>query len=121
MPFEVHFTKDKQHFIILSEKSGFRHLYLHQLDGKLKKQLTKGNWPVTSFYGVDEKNEKVYYQSAEESPLDRAVYSIGLDGKGKKKISTREGTNRAVFSSSYAYFINYNTTANQPNYISLVD
>ena len=121
MPFEVHFTQDSKHFIILSEKSGYRHLYMHDIDGKLNKQLTKGKWPVTSFYGVDEKNGKVYYQAAEETPLDRDVYSIDLDGKNKKKISPRDGTNRAVFSSSYAYFINYNTTANQPNYISLHD
>lgn len=121
MPFDVHFTKDNEHFIILSEKSGFNHIYLYTMDGKSKKQLTKGNWPVTEFYGVDEENGRVYYQAAEETPLDRDVYSVDLQGKSKKKISTRDGTNNASFSSSFAYFINYNTTANQPNYISLHD
>ncbi len=119
MPFDVHFLEDDKSFIILSEKDGFRHLYMYALDGQLKKQLTKGNWPVTEFYGVDFKNAKVYFQSAETSPMDRNVYSINLKGEKKKRISKREGTNRGVFSKSFSYFINYNTTANSPSYITL--
>ena len=119
MPFDVHFTKDKAHFIILSEKSGFRHLYLHKIDGSLKNQITAGDWPVTSYYGINEKKGIVYFQSAETSPIDRNVYSINLDGSSKKRLTKKKGTNRADFSNSFAYFINYHTTANTPNYVSL--
>jgi len=119
MPFDIYFTKDKKHFVILSERSGFRHLYLYQMDGILKNQITKGNWPVTSYYGLDEKAKKVYFQSAESSPMDRHIYSIGLDGKGKKQLSKKEGTNRAVFSKSFAYYMNYHTTANDPTHVTL--
>lgn len=119
MPFEVHFTKDNKYFVILSEKSGFRHIYLHTMEGKLKKQLTKGEWPVTHYYGMDEKAKKIYFQSAETSPMDRNVYSIDLNGKGKKRLSPQNGTNKADFSKSFAYFINYHTTANAPNFVSL--
>lgn len=119
MPFEVYFTKDKEHFVIQSEKSGFRHLYLHSIDGKLKNQITSGDWPVTSLYGVDDENGLVFYQAAENSPLNRNVYSIRLDGKNKKRLSHNNGTNRAVFSKSFAYFINYHSTANRPSYITL--
>lgn len=119
MPFEVHFMKDKSHFIILSEKSGYRHIYLHNIDGKLEKQVTNGAWPVTNYYGMDEKQGKIYFQSAETSPMDRNVYSIHLDGSGKKRLSSKEGTNNADFSKSFTYFINYHSTANQPNYVSL--
>lgn len=121
MPFHVHFTDDEKSFIILSEKSGFRHLYLHDMSGKLKQQLTKGNWPVTEFYGLDSKNKKVFYQSAETSPMDRNIYSVDLKGKNKKRLSEKDGTNDAAFSSSFSYFINYHTTANTPNYITLND
>ena len=119
MPFDVHFTEDKAHFIILSEKSGFRHLYLHKIDGSLKNQITTGDWPVTSYYGINEKKGLVYFQSAETSPIDRNVYSVNLDGSNKKRLTKKEGTNRADFSNSFAYFINYHTTANTPNYVSL--
>ncbi len=121
MPFEVYFTKDKKHFVIQSESSGFRHLYLHTIDGKLKNQITSGDWPVTNLYGVDDKNGLVFYQSAETSPLDRNVYSIGLDGSNKKRLSQKDGTNSADFSKSFAYFINYHSTANTPSYITLRD
>ena len=119
MPFEVHFTKDQKHFIILSEKSGYRHLYLHSIDGKLKNQITKGDWPVTAYYGINEKKGVIYYQSAETSAMDRNVYSINLNGSGKKRLTNKDGTNSADFSTSFDYFINYHTSANTPNYVSL--
>lgn len=119
MPFEVYFLKDNKHFIILSEKDGYNHIYLYDMKGKLVKQITKGKWVVTDFYGVDEGKGAVYYQAAEISPLVRNVYSIGLDGKDKKRLSNFDGTNSAVFSKGYKNFINYNSTANTPSRISL--
>ena len=121
MPFDVYFTKDKKHFLIQSEKSGFRHLYLYQMDGSLKRQLTAGSWPVTDLYGVDDQSGFVYYQAAEKSPLDRNIYRIDLEGKNKKRLSSKDGTNRASFSKSFAYFINTHSTADIPNYITLND
>jgi dipeptidyl-peptidase-4 len=119
MPFDVHFMADQKHFILLSEKSGYRHLYLHNIDGSLKNQITNGDWPVTDYYGINEAKGIVYYQSAETSPLDRNVYSIKLDGTGKNRLTKKDGTNSADFSNSFSYFINYHTTANTPNYVSL--
>ncbi len=119
MPFDVHFMADQQHFIILSEKSGYKHLYLHNIDGSLKNQITKGDWPVTEYYGINESKGIVYFQSAETTPMDRNVYAINLDGSGKKRLTKKDGTNSADFSNSFTYFINYHTTANTPNYVSL--
>jgi dipeptidyl-peptidase-4 len=119
MPFEVHFLENGKQFIILSERSGYRHIYLYNLKGGLEKQLTSGNWPVTEFYGVDEKHRLAYFQAAAESPLRREIYRIGLDGKNRKELSEQAGTNSAVFSNSFDYFINYHTTANSPYYVTL--
>lgn len=118
-PFSVYFTKDQKNFIILSEKSGYRHLYMHNMKGELVKQITKGKWPVTEFYGIDETNGLLYFQSAEVSPMDRNVYRIGKNGKAKTKLTTKKGTNNAVFSKGFKYFINYYTNANTPNYVTL--
>lgn len=119
MPFDVHFTNDEKNFIILSENSGFRHIYLYRMNGKLQRQLTDGAWPVTEFYGIDEEEGRIYYQAAEKNPMNRNVFSANLRGRNLKKLSPKVGTNSAVFSKGFAYYINYHSTANTPNYISL--
>ena len=93
-------------FIWLSEKDGFRHIYHYDYTGKLIRQVTKGNWDVTSLYGVDENVKTVFYQSAEVSPMDRNVYSITLDGKTKKNLTPKAGTSEAEFSEGCKYFVN---------------
>ncbi len=115
------FLKTKDQFIITSEKDGFNHIYLYNINGDLVNQVTKGNWDVTDFYGVDEKRGLVYYQSAETSSLERHVYSIKINGSGKKQLTTKSGHNDADFSTTLKYFINYNTDANSPHFITLND
>jgi dipeptidyl-peptidase-4 len=112
-------TSDGKYFIINSEKDGWNHLYLYDINGEFINQITKGNWDVTSFLGLDSNTKTIYYQSAEESPLNRAIYSVKLDGSKKKKISDKKGTNKADFSVSFKYYINYYTNANTPKYITL--
>ena len=53
--------------------------------------------------------------------LMKQLYSIGLDGKSKKKLTTKKGQNRAVFSKGFKYYINYHSSANTPYYITLHD
>ncbi len=107
------FLKDNS-FIWTSEKDGFNHIYLFDKNGKLKNQITKGNWEVTSYYGFDEKNKTIYYQSTENGSTYRDVYKINLDGKNKTKLSQQSGTNSATFSPNYDYFINTFSSATVP-------
>jgi dipeptidyl-peptidase 4 len=74
------FLKDNS-FIWTSEKDGFNHIYHYDKTGKLKNQVTKGKWDVTAYYGFDEKNKTIYYQSVENGSINRDVYSISIDGK----------------------------------------
>ena len=100
-------------FVLMSERSGFAHLYLYDLNGTQKRQLTSGEWPVTAFYGYDAKTSTTYYASAQESPLRRAVYKS--DQKGRvTKLSTQEGTNSALFSKNLKYFLNVYSSLNTP-------
>ncbi len=104
-------------FIWTSEKDGWNHIYLYDKNGKLKNQLTKGNWEVTAYYGLDEKNKTVYYQSVENGSTVRDVYKISLDGKKKVRLSSKTGTNAATFSPNYSYFINsYSSSSVAPIY-----
>ncbi len=80
-------------FSYVNEQDGYAHIYLYSPTGVMQRQVTKGNWDVTAFLGYDEATKTVYYESAEESPIRRAIYKI--DAKGvKTKLSSQEGTNK---------------------------
>ena len=110
---------DINSFVWTSEKDGFNHIYLYDKNGKLINQVTKGSWEVSSFYGLDAKNSKVYFQSTEDGSINRSVYSIDLNGKNKKKLSLKEGTNSATFSPNYEHFINNFSSSTQPTIFTL--
>lgn len=112
------FLKDNS-FIWTSEKEGFNHIYLYDKTGKLKNQVTKGNWEVTAYYGFDEKTKTVFYQSTENGSTVRDVYKISLDGKKKVKLSQRVGTNSATFSPDFTCFISTYSSATVPTTYSL--
>ena len=115
------FLNDGKYFIWTSEKSGYNHIYLYNLKGKQVRQITKGNYDVTDFYGIDESNNTVYFASSERSPMQRDVYAVQLNGKNKKTLTNKIGTNSATFSTNYKYFINQYSNANSPYYFSLFD
>ena len=112
------FLKDNS-FIWTSEKDGFNHIYLYDKSGKLKNQITKGKWEVTSYYGFDEKNKTIYYQSVENGSILRDVYKISLDGKKKVKLSNQVGTNAATFSPNFEFFINTFSSVTNPTLYTL--
>nr|WP_315182884.1 S9 family peptidase [uncultured Flavobacterium sp.] len=106
-------------FIWTSEKDGFNHIYWYDKNGKLKNQVTKGKWEVTSYYGFDEKTNTIFYQSVENGSVNRAIYSINLNGKNKLLLSKNTGTNDATFSPNFEFYINTFSTANQPTTYTL--
>ena len=106
-------------FLWSSEKDGYNHLYFFEYKKNKMKKITKGEWEITNFYGFDKENNIIYYQSNEESPLTKSIYSINLKGKNKKLLSKSVGVNNADFSKTFKYFINTHSNANSPNYITL--
>ena len=114
------FLKDNS-FIWTSEKDGFNHIYHYAKNGKLKNQITKGNWEVTAYYGYNESAKTIYYQSVENGSINRDVYSIQLNGKNKKRLSFQEGTNDAEFSADFTYFIKTHSSAASPPKFTLND
>lgn len=108
------------HFSLLSERSGFQHLYWYNLGGQLEAQITKGNFEVTDFYGYDARTGSFYYASTQESPLRRTVYKADKQGR-VKKLSSSVGTNSAKFSKTMKYYMNVYSSAQQPPVTSLCD
>ena len=111
-----HFLEDGKTFLMTSERSGYNHIYLCNLDGKQAKQLTSGSWDVTSVYGFDGK--EVYFQAAKNTPVDRQIYAVNLKGKMREVIG-RPGTNQARFSNDFSYLININSSITQPRQFEL--
>ena len=111
-----HFLEDGKRFLMTSERSGYNHIYLCNLDGTQAKQLTSGAWDVTAVYGFDGK--EVYFQAAKNTPVDRQIYAVNLKGQMREVIG-REGTNSATFSNDFSYLININSTISQPRQFEL--
>ncbi len=105
------------HFVFQSERSGYNHLYLYNLNGQLVRPITKGEYEVKHFYGWDSKKNEYYYSSNEGSPLREHIYKVNAKGK-KTKLTANEGTNKGVFSAGMKYFINTHSSINTPHVVT---
>lgn len=107
-----------ENFSFISDKSGYPHLYWYSMNGNLVKQVTSGEYEVKQFLGWDAANGDFYYAANEESPLRQAIYKV--DRKGKKtKLSSKTGTNSAVFSPTMKYYMNTYSSLDTPPQITL--
>jgi dipeptidyl-peptidase-4 len=116
---DLYYTQGKKYFITASERSGYKHLYLYTIDGKLLNPLTSGEWDVTQVVAIDEKARLVYYLSTEGNYLNRTFYSVSFDGKKKAKLSVEEGTHAINMSRDNQYYIDYFSDAQTPPVVSL--
>jgi len=107
---DLYFLKDGKRFLWSSERSGYRHLYLFDLEGKQIAQLTEGEWEVTSLDAVDEAKGLVYFTATEKSPLERHLCRVALDGTGFDRLTKDAGTHAVVFAPHAAAF--YDTYSN---------
>lgn len=97
-----------------SERDGHRHLYWYTANGKLKKQITKGAWEITSYYGYNSITEEVILQTTQNGSINKVISKINIKTGASKLISFPEGNNTASFSPDFNYFININSTAQIP-------
>ncbi len=118
---DLTYLNDAKHILMASEKDGYKHLYLYTIDGKLVRQVTQGNWEVSSFIGIDQnsKRKAIYFTSKEGSPLETYFYTIDLSGKNKHKLSVHTGANRVNMSNDFKYYINYFSNSTTPNTVEL--
>ena len=105
---------DDNSFIWGSERDGNRHLYWYDQNGKPKKQITKGNWEVTDYYGFNPKTKEVLVQTTEKGSINRVVSKVNIETGKASLVSNSNGTNSANFSGNYNYFIETSSTATKP-------
>ena len=101
-------------FIWGAERDGNRHLYWYDQNGKLKKQITKGDWEVTNYYGYNPKSQEVFIQTTQQGSINKVVSKVNINTGKTTLISNSTGTNSANFSQNYNYFIETSSSAAKP-------
>ena len=116
---DLTFLPGNKEFILSKDDDGFLHYYRYSMNGKLINPIITGNYDATKLYGVDSKKGQVYFQAAMDKPYNREIYSIGLNGKGLKKLTEESGWNEGDFSKDFSYFIHTYSNINQAPKISV--
>lgn len=98
----VHYYKD--FFVIGSERSGWRHLYQYTYAGSQTRQLTKGDWNVTAYYGYDPAKRIHYIQTTQKGAINRSLASVDANGN-VRLMHNEEGTDAARFSKGMRYYL----------------
>lgn len=101
------------HILLPSDRTGYMHLYLYDMQGRLLRQVDKGEYDVTSVYGYDSASGKTYFQAALPNAWSRSV--VVADKRGKQQvIGTQGGWHDAVFSGDYKYMVHEWSDRNTP-------
>jgi len=112
---DLYFLKVGKRFLWSSERTGFRHLYLYDLEGKQLAQLTKGDWEVSAVDSVDEAKGLVYFTATEKSPLERHLYRVAFDGTGFTRLTKDEGSHAVVLApGAISFYDTYSNAATPP-------
>lgn len=101
---DLYFLK-KTGFIWASERDGYKHLYHYDGQGKLLKQLTKGQWVVDKIEGIDEGNGIIYYTASAESATEKHLYSQPLNSGTSTKITVKAGWHSVTMDDTAQFFI----------------
>ncbi len=112
---------DDNSFLWASERDGHRHLYWYDAAGKLKKQVSKGDWEIINYYGYNPKTKEVYIQTTEKGSINKVVSKLNINTGKTQLLSNAEGNNSAAFSKTFNYFINTSSTAKVPTKYILKD
>ena len=107
-------------FLFISERDGWDHIYLYNIDGTLVQRLTTGAFPVLQVRAVDMNGGWVYFTAHAEPQLyDTHLYRVGLDGKGFTRLTEGEGVHSAVLSPSMAYFLDTHSSFTRPQAVDV--
>ncbi len=112
---DLRFLVKSPRFLWSSEQDGFRHLYLHSLNGGDPVRLTKGEWEVSEVACLDETAGRVYFTSTEQSPLERHLYSVGFDGGERRRLTTQPGSHQVSISPTCDFYLDTSSSLTRPS------
>ena len=108
-------------FIWQSNRSGFNHLYLYNIDGSLIRQLTRGDWEVQEVKGFDEKGEKLFYMSNQILPIVKDLFSINIATGKIKQLTNGNGIHTTQISSEGKYILDNESNATSARILRLTE
>jgi dipeptidyl-peptidase-4 len=109
------FLEDGKRFIWASERDGWQHFYLYDIEGNLISQLTRGDFPVVNVTTVDEKEGWIYFTAhAEERPYDTHLYRVDMKGGGFSRLTEGTGQHSIQFSPAYNFFLDNHSSITRP-------
>ncbi len=116
-----HFTwiRDGSRFLWSSERDGYRHLYLYDRTGEVVRQLTGGEWVISTPVGVDEDEGWVYFTGQRESPLETHLYRVSLDGGEVERVTESGGSHGVEMNPGATVFVDTHSRAGVPPTITL--
>ena len=94
-----------KHILLPSERDGYNHLYLYNLNGQLQRQIVTDKYEVTSVYGFDEQTGDTYFAANPNGPMEQQVMVAHANGK-MEVLTPKAGMNKAIFNQNFKYFIN---------------
>lgn len=101
-------------FIFTSERDKYNHLYSWNWKTRELKELTPGKFDIDQIVGIDAKRKKVYYTAAEKTPLERKLYAVNWNGRGKELLTPEDGTHAITSIEGHNYFLDKYSTLNEP-------
>lgn len=107
-----------KYILLPSERDGWMHLYLYNMNGQLLRQVDHGDYEVSEVYGVDDQTGNVYYASHQYGATDQRVFMTQANGK-TTCLTNKAGWSSAVFSSNYQSFIHVWSNLNTPPVVTL--
>ena len=122
---DLHFLTRSERFIWASDRDGYRHLYLYDLEGRLIRQLTRGESMTigessnSGLRGVDEKRGYVYYLSNAASVIERQLYRVKLAGGEPERITQAAGTHSVAMSEDASIFLDSHSSHDHPPSVTL--
>jgi dipeptidyl-peptidase-4 len=117
----IFLPNSSERFLYFSQRDGWNHLYLYNSDGKLIRQITKGEWVVTDFLGFDKEGENIFVISTEENPTERHLYKVNLKTTEIIKLTKDSGVHSIQVHSSGFYFIDKFSNQKIPREIRVID
>lgn len=117
--FDLRFLEDNKHLLWTSERSGWKEIYLYDLEGKLVKQLTAAKLPVQSILGVDETNGWVYFSGAKNRGLETHAFRVKLDGSGFTQLTKTAGGHSVALAPGGKYYTDSFSSFKSPRKVNL--
>lgn len=113
------FPDDREQFFWVSDRDGYRHLYQYDYTGELINQVTDGDWEVTNVFAVNSESERIFYESTEESPLERHLYGVQFDGSNRQKYSESPGFHSFNMGQDGRYYIDTWSNTETPTRVEI--